>query len=179
MAKLLPPNASALEQALEQAGCQGIDNLSVPVNTLWNPLTCPEACLPWLAWTLSVDHWEADWDEATRRRVLQESIPVHRGKGTRAAILRVLTAAGYDTADIVEGPDDTHPQAHWASWRVRVDQALTVTEGLRLRQLLSHVAPARCQLIQIEFKALNRYDGSIRYDGQHTFGTHGIGTGIT
>jgi len=57
---LLPPNATALEHAADAAMAR-IADVNVPIRDLWNPDLCPEALLPWLAWALSVEPWDADW----------------------------------------------------------------------------------------------------------------------
>ncbi|NJR20501.1 MAG: phage tail protein I [Hyphomonadaceae bacterium] len=84
---LLPLNSTTLERAIETAL-----KLDLPVRTgdLWNPQACPAQLLPWLAWALSVDTWDANWPEAIQRRVIANSPAVHRAKGTRAAVIAAL-----------------------------------------------------------------------------------------
>ncbi|OJY65518.1 MAG: phage tail protein I [Sphingobium sp. 66-54] len=89
---LLPPNASPLEQALEQAATAA--PLPVPLRDLMRPESCPAALLPWLAFALSVDDWDPDWPEAVRRQVVARSIAVHRRKGTVAAVREAVAAFG-------------------------------------------------------------------------------------
>jgi len=91
MLDLLPPNATDQERALSQAtGRLG----AVPVEFIkvWNPLTCPAAMLPWLAWALSVDTWNPSWSEVTKRAVILAAIPTHRKKGTIGALRAALGA---------------------------------------------------------------------------------------
>lgn len=85
---LLPPNATPLERATEAAMRADID-LSA-VGTLWNPATCPADVLPFLAWGLSIAHWDAAWSEAEKRAAIAAAIPFHKIKGTRAAVEQVL-----------------------------------------------------------------------------------------
>jgi len=89
---LLPPNASALESALEEA--VQIPALPVAIRALWHPETCPESLLPWLAWTLSIDGWDASWPLAVRRAVVASAIAVHRRKGTVFAVRKAIAAFG-------------------------------------------------------------------------------------
>lgn len=86
---LLPPNATPLERALEAATAR-IGDVPVPLADLWNPHTCPLAFLPWLAWALSVDSWDPDWPEETKRAAVASSIDEHRHKGTRFAVEAVV-----------------------------------------------------------------------------------------
>lgn len=91
---ILPPNASALEKALE-AACAA-PALPVPLRALWNASTCPAALLPWLAWTMSVDNWSSGWPLSVRRSVTANAIRVHRQKGTAAAVRRAISSFGAD-----------------------------------------------------------------------------------
>lgn len=103
MTDLLPPNASPLERDVDAASAR-IDELDVPLRDLWNPWKCTLALLPWLAATLGVETWDPDWPEATKRRFCAEAFKVHREKGTKAAIRRVLRLVGA-VYDYAEGPD--------------------------------------------------------------------------
>ncbi len=86
---LLPPNATPLERALE-AGTAQLGTVEVPIAPLWDPATARIEDLPFLAWTLSVDSWDADWPEATKRDAVARSIALHRVKGTRMSVEAVL-----------------------------------------------------------------------------------------
>ncbi len=105
IATLLPPNATPQTRALEQVMAAPKLGLDQPIGTLWNPETCPEALLPWLAWALSVDDWEAGWSEARQRKVIAASINVHRHKGTLAGAKAALAAMGYGSAQVTEAKD--------------------------------------------------------------------------
>lgn len=86
---LLPPNATALERALEAATAR-IGAVETPIAPLWDPASCPIGTLPWLAWGLSVDSWDSDWTEAVKRDAVARSIDLHRRKGTRLSVEAVL-----------------------------------------------------------------------------------------
>ncbi len=90
---LLPPSASPLMRAIAQACAPALD-IPVPLRTLWNPWTCPVALLPWLAWTFSVDRWDNNWPEETRRRVVAGAFYLHRHKGTIAALRHAVAPFG-------------------------------------------------------------------------------------
>lgn len=87
---LLPPNATALEQALDDGADLRLSGVPVPLRELWDPATCPAALLPWLAWGLSVDFWDPEWSEAQKRGAIAGAIDAHRRKGTRASLRAVL-----------------------------------------------------------------------------------------
>jgi phage tail P2-like protein len=88
MNSLLPPNATPLERALEVAGGRIVD-VNAPAD-IDDPMTCPAELLPWLAWGLSVDTWDAGWTEADKRAAVAGSIELHRRKGTRVSVEIVL-----------------------------------------------------------------------------------------
>lgn len=86
---LLPPQAQPGELAMEASLRMEPDFAAV--GTLWNPATCPEAVLPFLAWGLAISHWDPEWTTAEKRTAIADAIPFHRRKGTRAAVEEVLS----------------------------------------------------------------------------------------
>ena len=128
-ARLAPPGAGALERALDQLEAERQALLVAANAGLWDPATCPLAVLPWLAWAFSVDVWDPTWPEATKRAVVAASLPVHRRKGTRAALERALAATGRPTT-VVEWWEATPPAAPY-TFRVQVD----VDDGVDLAGL--------------------------------------------
>jgi len=86
---LLPPNATKLERALEAGGARIVD-VQAPAD-IGDPMTCPIWLLPWLAWGLSVDTWDANWSEQDKREAVAGSIAFHRLKGTRLSVETVLS----------------------------------------------------------------------------------------
>ncbi len=65
--KLLPPGTSKLVRTIAEQVEDLPSKLEVTptipeyVGKQWHPQTCPEALLPWLAWSLSVDEWDESW----------------------------------------------------------------------------------------------------------------------
>ena len=90
---LLPPNQTALEAGLSEVQAR-LNELPVTVRQLWDAERCPEACLPWLAWALSVDAWDTYWPVHVKRQVVLASANVHRHKGTVAALKQALGSFG-------------------------------------------------------------------------------------
>lgn len=93
--QLLPPNASPAEVATADAIAR-VSAVPMPNRTLYNPATCPEALLPWLAWAFSLDEWNPAWTEAQKRQAIADSVYIHRHKGTVGALQRALSSLGYD-----------------------------------------------------------------------------------
>ena len=99
MSQLLPHNSTQLERALATACDLGID--PEIIRGVADSARCPVNFLPWLAWAMSVEGWEAADTEEQQRALIRQSIPIHKHKGTVGAIRRVLKAVGV-TADYRE-----------------------------------------------------------------------------
>ncbi|MGJ0391129.1 phage tail protein I [Microbacterium sp. CGR1] len=97
---LLPPNATTLERTAEAVTARSFD-IDTVVGLLWNPATCPENLLPWLAWTMSVDTWRNSWPLAVKRARVANSLIVQRRKGTARSIADVVDSFG-GVVDITE-----------------------------------------------------------------------------
>ena len=91
---LLPGNACDLERQAALALAQ-IQRVPIPLRQLWNPDTCPTPLLPYLAWSLSVDRWDGNWSDATKRAAIRASFFIHSRKGTIGALRRVVEPLGY------------------------------------------------------------------------------------
>ncbi|QNM96392.1 phage tail protein I [Chitinimonas koreensis] len=98
-ARLLPPNATALERALADVLPAAVD--PSPLATLHDPWRAPAAFLPALAWQCSVEGWDIASSEAQRRAMIDASFRVHRHKGTPYAIEQALAVLNV-RADLVE-----------------------------------------------------------------------------
>lgn len=90
---LLPPNASALERALEAATAR-LGDLPVPLRSLIDPDRCPLPLLPYLAWAVSIDAWSSDWPEPVKRARVRRAIEIQRRKGTAASVRAVVESFG-------------------------------------------------------------------------------------
>ncbi|MFC0119027.1 phage tail protein I [Pseudoalteromonas xiamenensis] len=98
--KLLPSNYTMLEHQFVEAIDTLPERLSVTptipehIGKQWDPETCPETLLPWLAWSLSVDDWDEKWPIATKRALIARSVEIHKHKGTVGAVKRALSSLG-------------------------------------------------------------------------------------
>ncbi|OQS32828.1 phage tail protein I [Chromobacterium haemolyticum] len=89
---LLPNNRSELEAALADSGVLELD--VERLRGVADSARCPAALLPWLAWAMSVESWSEAADEAQRRALIRQSIPIHKHKGTAGAVRRAMAALG-------------------------------------------------------------------------------------
>ena len=91
---MLPPSASGFMRSTETV-TERLTDIPVDLRKLWNPDECPADLLPYLAWALSVDRWDKNWSEQTKRQVIKASWLVHRQKGTISALRRVVEPFGF------------------------------------------------------------------------------------
>jgi len=91
---ILPSNSTKLEILAAQA-LDKVKRVPIPISSLYNPDTCPVDLLPYLAWAWSVDRWDPEWSEQTKRNVIKASYSVHKRKGTIGSLRRVVEPLGY------------------------------------------------------------------------------------
>jgi phage tail P2-like protein len=93
MNSLLPPNATKGEQAMGGTVAR-ISNVPVPIADLWNPYTCPEDQLPWLAWALAIGAWKSYWPIGIKRARVAAAIDIARRKGSTQSVEDVVNSFG-------------------------------------------------------------------------------------
>lgn len=161
-AALLPPNATDMERALAEVVGEAL-TVPVQIETLWNPWTCPEPLLPWLAWAMSVPVWENDWPQQTKRQVIATSFETHATKGTRASLLRALEPFGL-TSELVEwweaGGSGVPYTFDLTSWINRGAPATTkVQQGLA--SMVTATAPVRAHMTGFRIGARFQSQGAL------------------
>ncbi|MBQ4844912.1 phage tail protein I [Pseudoalteromonas sp. MMG005] len=157
---LLPMNGSALEQSIERAS-SFLPNKPIPeyVAKHWDPKTCPETLLPWLAWSLSVDEWDEQWSTETKRALIQESVTIHKHKGTVGSVKRALASLGLkvDFFEWFEDVDDVFLAPHhsgkpntftfiaWANETPYTSQQVVLSQALydSIYRVTNHTKPQR------------------------------------
>ena len=140
---LLPRNQTRLEATLANAA--GLAHAPEVIARLWDAQRCPEALLPWLAWTASVDEWDETWTEAQKRAQVLGSIAMHRKKGTPWAVKQALMRAGLERVQLIERPEG----AHWAEFDVDigvVDRPVSEASIARAMSLIEAYKAARSHL---------------------------------
>lgn len=140
---LLPPAQTRLEAALGQAMLP-VGIAPEVIATLWTPASCPAPLLPWLAWALSVDEWDAEWSETTQRAVCDASFKVHKLKGTVGAVRRAIDAIGYRTR-LIEAWQQTPPGApHTFTAEIEIDdRGLDASIVSQMERQIAAVKPER------------------------------------
>lgn len=104
---LLPANRTSFEEAMDLAGARA-GELSVTIPKLIRPWETPSSHLSWLAWGLSVDLWDKDWDLDKTRSLAAWSLPMHAAKGTEASIAEHVRITGAEPKRFVVPPATTY-----------------------------------------------------------------------
>ncbi|MCG7536490.1 phage tail protein I [Pseudoalteromonas sp. OOF1S-7] len=74
-----------------------LQDIRLLLRALWDPMLCPAALLPWLAWAMSVDEWDEAWSETLKRQVIRDAFAVHQYKGTPYALQKALDSLNIAT----------------------------------------------------------------------------------
>ena len=149
MSSLLPHNATPQEVALDLTTAR-IGGVDVPTKAIWNPETCPEDVLPWLAWAFSVDQWDAAWTVEQKRAVVAASINVHKRKGTPGAV-KAAVGAIFTGANVVEPWDDASLTAHQFKI-VTTDTLESDADFDELIRLVDAAKPVRSWLVAVQIQ---------------------------
>ena len=181
---LLPPNTTPLERALERATAR-IGAVPFRLRDNWNARTCPVDLLPWLAWAVGVEEWDANWPEALKREVVATAREIRHKKGTPGAIKRALAALGhpnailfersgsirYDGAAKFDGNNTYGGSGEWATFRIVLTRPVSIQQARIIRQRINNVKRACCHLTGLDFtSAAIKYNGSIKYNGTYSYG---------
>ncbi|QLX87765.1 phage tail protein I [Klebsiella oxytoca] len=164
---LLPPSSGNWLRYTE-AGTARLSAITVALRTLWTPTACPVDLLPYLAWALSVDRWDRDWPAERKIAAIQKSYWLHRRKGTRAAVRRVVEDMGFSATfaewfDVGDEP---------GTFRLEVDVnevGLTQKTLSELNRLIDDAKPVSRHMAQFNIAAKVKGDihiGSASFAGE-------------
>ena len=163
---LLPPSSTKLERAIESV--MGQDEVPA-VHGLWNAYLIPAHLLPWLAWAVGVEDWDASWPEEQRRKAIDAQMQIALKRGTPWAVREAMRAGGYGEADIQEGlPPLLHNNQairngteqrgganRWAMFKVLADlgegQGVSLHSTARLVSLIDQAKPLRSVLYAVDY----------------------------
>lgn len=102
----LPPSASKMERMMEQVFWEELALIERDIRNFYDPYQCRVDLLPYLAWEMSVDYWDENWSEQTKRDVIAASNPIHTTKGTRYALDKSIESIRDDGLSVTEWFDD-------------------------------------------------------------------------
>lgn len=164
---LLPPSSTTWLRSTEAATVR-LSAITVALRTLWTPTSCPVDLLPYLAWALSVDRWDKSWPAAKKVAAIQRSYWLHRRKGTRAAVRRVIEDMGFSATfaewfDVGDRP---------GTFRLEVDVnevGLTPKTLDELNRLIGDAKPVSRHLAQLTIVTRSKgtaWAGAALFDGE-------------
>ncbi|EPV3681341.1 phage tail protein I [Enterobacter kobei] len=163
---LLPPSASDFMRNAEKV-TEKITDIPVMLRTLWNADTCPVNLLPYLAWALSVDRWDKDWPEQTKRQSIRDAWLIHRHKGTIGALRRVVEPLGY-IINVTEWWETNDPPGTFRLDISVLESGITEEMYYEMERLIADAKPASRHLIGlniIQDIPGYLYTGALTYDG--------------
>lgn len=102
----LPPSASKMERVMEQVFWEELALIERDIRNFYDPYQCRVDLLPYLAWEMSVDYWDENWSDQTKRDVIAASNPIHTTKGTRYALDKSIESIRDDGLSVTEWFDD-------------------------------------------------------------------------
>lgn len=161
---LLPPSATQLEKNLSYAM---ICDPPIHLRSLWDPKVCPFELLPYLAWQYSVDRWDENWLEQTKRKVISEAFEIHKVKGTKEAIRRAVEPFGYLIRVVEWWENDTAPGTFSIDIGIS-DHGVTNESYSELTRIIEDVKPASRHLSGLSLHMITNGTinvGAICFDG--------------
>lgn len=105
---LLPHNRTPWEEAIDRTVDARFPLPADLVKAVWSPDNCPPHLLAYLAFGLSVDLWDNDWPETTKREACRKALLLHRIKTTPAGVREHVKLAGSQVLKIVRPPAREH-----------------------------------------------------------------------
>ena len=185
---MLPINSTDFEKDLEQVGITANDLGEFDLAIINDSYRCPPSMLKWLAYSRHVDAFEDEWPEQKKREVIAGSPAVHMIKGSIKSVRDVVRFAGYGEITIttrgfnwfyngVRKYNGTIKYGEasdlgWAQYIITMQTQITTRQAQIIKALINATAPARCELLKIDYQSAIKYDGKHKYDGQFKYGVN-------
>jgi len=124
---LLPPNSTPWERAQSLTEAVRRPLPAQLVKAVWNPWTCPLDLLPYLAWALGLEIWDASWPEAKQRTTVANTLLLKRQKTRPAGIKAYIGLVDCEVRSIVRPPArgfriPAFTAEEWQAWLDRLPQ---------------------------------------------------------
>ncbi|WLF84496.1 phage tail protein I [Moraxella sp. ZY210820] len=163
---LLPVNSTQLERDLEYIGVK-IERLPVPFVALSRIDECPEAYLPWLAWSHRVEYWNPDWTIEQKRQAIHSAKDFNAGRGTQGSLQALINTVTTDYR--ITSWHQMKPKGQPYTFIVAVDksQMLTVDE---LATLHTAIDATKSQRDLYSIDAQVKSQATLNVGGQITAG---------
>ncbi len=97
--QLLYRTATGLERAFADTDSERITTINAElIKAIWDPWQCPARLLAYVAWANSVEFWNDDWSETTKRAWIAVQFLFKSLRGTRKALEMAVYYAGRDVS---------------------------------------------------------------------------------
>lgn len=97
--QLLYRAATGLERAFADVDSERITTINAElIRAIWDPWQCPAKLLAYLAWANSVEFWNDDWSETTKRAWIAVQFLFKSLRGTRRSLEMAVSYAGRDVS---------------------------------------------------------------------------------
>lgn len=189
MNRLLPPNTTAIERAVEKTFLPA--SLNVAVDTVSRPYETPTKFLPFVAWQTSIsdeEGWNLSESEDSQRGLIDGYFVIHAKKGTVSSIREIFNRLGFGDIQILENigrlrrdgmfnydNQMIHGGDHsstWATYHIKLLFPATNDQALLIRRLLDGIAPARSELVNLDYRFVaHRHNGLIERNSQFNYGS--------
>lgn len=135
---------------------------------------------------LGYDGWALAESHDAQKKVIKNSVALHRKKGTPWSIRMIIRLLGFGEIELTEGLWDNQrdgtikrdglyyhgDESKWAHYRVLLKLAITNEQAAILRDVLDSYAPARCVLASLDYRAVAiRHNGVAIRNGIYNRGT--------
>lgn len=143
---LLPNNATPFEHLLALT-CAKISDLSEAIISPFDLANTPKATLPWLAWLFCTENWDPCLSTEAQRNLIQNSIKIHKKKGTRKSLELALRKIG-DHIDIKEwwelGKANLSDRRHYfiVYLEITKDKYYSAEDHIKTRKIIDRLKPA-------------------------------------
>ena len=155
---LLPKNSTKLEKALDEH-TQRIDALPVTFASLIDADSCPDAFLPWLAWSRRVEYWDGKWPESKKRDVIKGARAFNAQRGTKSTLTQAMENIGISHSLLAW--HELYPKGMPYTFTVKVTNGrVTVQQQQEIYTALDSVKSARDQF-SIDASVVNTVDFTV------------------
>lgn len=186
----MPRNTSLIERAVEET-FQFDKTINADVDLIHRPFETPTNFLPFIAWQRSIsdeEGWNLAESEDAKRKLIDGSFTIHATKGTVQSIHEIFDRLGFGSIQILENIGRLRRDGNyqynsemlhggdfsstWATYNIKLLFPVTNDQAYHIRRLLDGIAPARSELVNLDFRAVAyRHNGMVERTGKFNYGS--------
>ncbi|OYQ90169.1 phage tail protein I [Wohlfahrtiimonas chitiniclastica] len=182
--ELLPTSSTQLERDLADVCALSMHDFSYAA--LNSAEDCPTELLGWLAWSRSIEDWDESWPEDRKRKMIREAPAISLQAGTVASMRRAMRSVGFGEIEFIRrGKRQQHDGLFkhngriryakqttmtWAQYIVAFQSPLTTDQMEMAKSILNATAPARCELLDVQYARPMKHDKTFKHNGTYRYG---------